>query len=369
MTLPLPIAPSFIERDPAVVRAAILAQLETALGRALHPAQVETLLAEVVAYQETLVRIAIQDVALQNLVAFARAPALDYLGELVGVGRLPERPAVTTVRFTLAAAQPLVVVVPAGTRVQTTDGKIAFATNEAINIAAGNLTGDVVATATSDGAAGNGYDAGVVSRILDPVPNVASAANLATTEGGADLETDDSYRQRIREGTEQFSTAGSAAAYRFHAMSVSSSIIDVKVTGIPMGVVRVCVLSEDGPASPALLAEVLAALSAEKVRPLTDTVQVVAPDEVPYAIDAVVRPIAGTDAAAVLLAAQEAADAYAADRRAGLGRDVVPSQVIAALSVPGTYAVTLIEPLLIEVGDEEWANCADITVVLGPAGG
>jgi phage-related baseplate assembly protein len=77
-----------IPDDAAAIRAEIVAAYEAATGKTLYPAQVESLLIDLIAYRETLLRAAINDTARQNLVRFARAPMLDYLGELVGVARL-----------------------------------------------------------------------------------------------------------------------------------------------------------------------------------------------------------------------------------------------------------------------------------------
>lgn len=88
--------PNFIERDPAQITSEMIAQYEDASGKKLYPAQAERLLIDLFAYRENLVRIAIQEAAKQNLVAYSRAPMLDYLGELVGVHRLPAQSAKTT---------------------------------------------------------------------------------------------------------------------------------------------------------------------------------------------------------------------------------------------------------------------------------
>lgn len=77
--------PNFIDRDPAQITSEMIAQYEDASGKKLYPAQAERLLIDLFAYRENLVRIAIQEAAKQNLVAYSRAPMLDYLGELVGV--------------------------------------------------------------------------------------------------------------------------------------------------------------------------------------------------------------------------------------------------------------------------------------------
>lgn len=85
MSLP---EPSFIDRDPEAVTAAMVASWEAATGKTLYPAQVEALLVDMVSYRESLVRIGIQEAAKQNLVTYARAPMLDHLGQLVGCTRL-----------------------------------------------------------------------------------------------------------------------------------------------------------------------------------------------------------------------------------------------------------------------------------------
>lgn len=82
--------PKIVDDDPAAIAAGLKAAYEAATGRTVYPAQAEQLLIDICAYRESLCRAAINEAARQNLVAFARAPMLDYLGELVGVVRLPD---------------------------------------------------------------------------------------------------------------------------------------------------------------------------------------------------------------------------------------------------------------------------------------
>lgn len=367
MTGPALPRPSFIDRDPIAVEAELVAQFEALTGRTLQPAQVERQLLSVLAYRETLLRVGIQNAAEQTLVSYAIYPMLDYLGEIVGVTRLAAIAAVATVRFTLTGVQGANVVIPAGTRVRSLDGAVIFATNADVIIAPGDTIGDVDATAATAGALGNGYIAGNVSELLDPIGAVASAANTGTTAGGSDLETDARLRDRIRTAPEMFSVAGSIGAYRHLALAVSGAIIDVSVNSPAPGEVRVVVLTASGLPSPALLDAVLAALSAETVRPLTDSVTVIAPTRVTYDITATISTLLGFDATQVLAAAQAAVDAFAADRRAVLGRSIVPSAIIAALSVPGVYQVQLSAPAFADLAQHEWADCTAITLTLGAA--
>ena len=118
--------PQFVERDPQKIVEEMIAQYETVTGRTLYPAQVERLVIDLVAYRESMTREAIQDAGKQNLVSFARAPFLDYLGELLGIRRLPGSSARTLLRFTFAAPLATSLVIPAGTRAQDSGGAFVF---------------------------------------------------------------------------------------------------------------------------------------------------------------------------------------------------------------------------------------------------
>jgi phage-related baseplate assembly protein len=356
--------PNFIDRDPQAVTAEMVTSFEQAVGRQLQPAQVERLIINLIAYREMLTRIAIQEAGKQCLLAFARFPMLDYLGQLLSVERLAAQPATTTIRFTLPGPLGFDVTIPEGTRVATQDAKVIFATTAEVIATTGATFVDAPAAAEEAGAAGNGYLAGQVASMLDAIANVDAASNLTTTADGVDTEDDERLRERIRAAPERFSVAGPAGAYRFHAMSAHASIIDVSVISPNPGEVRAYVLTNTGLPSQAILDLVLAALSDQKVRPLCDFVEVVAPDPITFQIDADITLLNTVDVAATMDAVNAAAQAYAAERRAGLGRDIVLSQIIAALSVPGVYNVTLNSPTLQVLAAGEWADCNDVVITL-----
>lgn len=73
----------------------------------------------------------------------------------------------------------------------------------------------VKASAVSTGAIANGYKAGDISTIVDPIAYVATMVNLTETEGGADRESDEDFRERIRLAPEHFSVAGPDGAYEY----------------------------------------------------------------------------------------------------------------------------------------------------------
>ena len=116
-----------------------------------------------------------------------------------------------------------------------------------------------------------------------------------------------------------------------------------------------------------MLAEVLAALSADDVRPLTDTVQAYAVTEVDYAIDATVTLYADADPVTTEAAVNTAAALFAANLAARIQRDIVPEEIIAALSVPGVYRVQVTSPVYAQLTPGQWANCTAINLTFATA--
>ena len=358
-------APNFLSLDGAQIVAEMVADYQSRTGRPLYPAQAEMFLINAFAYRELLIRQQMQALIQQMLVDFSSAPGLDYLGALLGVARLPASAATCTLRFTLVSGHGDVVI-PAGTRVSSTDGRVTFATAQNVDVATGDTTADVEAFASSIGAAGNGYVAGDVANILDPQPFITTAENLGTTSGGADSESDESLRTRIKLAPSQFSNAGSSGAYRYWALTASPAIVDVAVTSPTPGEVDVFPLMADGSTTPTPILDLVASiLNDEKIRPLTDTVVVLSPTVVDYDIE--VELVAYTDADVVQLQADVAATLaeYAAKKQRLLGQDIVFNQLIAASTTPLVYNPTVIQPAGdIEIAPTEVARVGTITVTV-----
>lgn len=335
--------PEFIPNDPATIVSAFVAELEAELGRSLQPAQVERLLANAVAYREILIRAAINDAARLNLVRFSRGPILDYLGEFVGVTRLPESRAVVKIRFTLIAGHGSLVI-PAGIRVQTTDGQQIFITDEATSVAPADAFVDITCEAITAGASGNGYDIGTINQLLDPLAAVMAVSNITASTGGAAAETDEAMKERIYIAPTQYSTAGSYGAYEFHSRTANPIIVDVEVIGPessnplapPPGTVRIFPLIEGAGLTPQLiLDQVFAACDKLTVRPLTDTVEVIAPTVIEYSLDVELTLLTTAiqpQAEAQVLAALEA---FTEERKRKLGLDITEDQLTAKAMIEG----------------------------------
>jgi hypothetical protein len=129
----------------------------------------------------------------------------EVLLRLFGLSRDPGRPAITSVRFTVAAS-PAPVTIPAGTLVVLAPGfgldPVTFATDVDLVVATGATTGTVAATAQGPGSGVNGVAAGNTLTVLSAVPYLDSAATAAVITSGTDPEDAQAF---LRRGAPRFS--------------------------------------------------------------------------------------------------------------------------------------------------------------------
>lgn len=199
--------------------------------------------------------------------------------------------------------------------------------------------------------------------------NQQARAVLLATASGADLdnlaaiipltrntgESDAEFRARIQLAPEAFSTAGPSKGYEFHTKAAHQEITDVYVTSPVPGHVDVYVLTKQDVVGADVLADVIAALTSDSVRPLTDQVSVHAFSPVNFHViaDIVVAP--GPDSAEVLSASIAALETYLAGRRK-FGRDINRAGLLSALYVPGVENVLLSSPVAdVVIADHEVA--------------
>lgn len=333
----------FVSNIPTDIAREIIADYESRTGKTLQPAQAERILIDCFAYRESLLRGQINSAANQNLVEFSSAPVLDFLGALVGVNRIGAVPARTTLRFVLTAGHSGVTI-PAGTRVTTTDGLVVFETEDAVTVGAGATPVDVPAVCQTDGTAGNDYTEATITTILDPQAFIVSASNITVTAGGSNPETDQQLRERIKLAPASFSVAGPRAAYVYFAKTASPLIIDVAVTSPNPGVVNIYPLIDSTEPTPTEILDLVeAVVNDDRVRPLTDTVNVIAPTKANYVlqVEIVLFTNAHPDTQARVTAAL---NAFVTAKRQTMGQDVVRSQIIAAAQLPGVYSVNVVTP-------------------------
>ena len=340
---------TFINKTAADVEAEVMAAWQAASGRTLAPGDpVRLFLLSQAAYISQLIEL-VNAASKQNLLAYATGGHLDHLGAFLGLERKSALPAVTTLRFSIDRALDWAVLIPQGTRVGAADKTAAFATVKSVQIPAGALYADVTAQCTEGGTVGNGYAAGELSFLVDPVGYVSSAANIEGSSGGADDESDEEFRKRIREAPESFSAAGPSGAYEYFAKNADVSIMDVSVIGPEdePGNVYVYPLMEGGELpSQSILDLVERTLNDEKVRPLSDRVFVKSPEQVTYDTEIVysISTEDTTGAASIQSAVTQAVAEWQVWQRSKLGRDINPSELIRRVMDAGALRVTVISP-------------------------
>lgn len=290
----------FTEYDSESIISELVANFEAVTGETLQPSDERRIFLNNLAQVIVQIKANINDTGNQVLLRTARGEVLEALGEFWGVNRIGAKIARTTLKFTLSEAQPDTVTIPIGTRA-TPDGQIYFATTEKLEIPANSTEGSVEAECLTEGAVGNGYAEKQIKYIVDNVPFLKDVENTDTSSGGADVESDDSLRDRIRLAPESLSTAGTAEGYEYYARSASTDVGDVAVyapsndttlteeeRAAGAGKVFIYILKADGSipsASDKVLADVTSVVSAKNVRPLTDFVTVSAPTAVAYSIN------------------------------------------------------------------------------------
>lgn len=161
------------------------------------------------------------------------------------------------------------------------------------------------------------------------------------------LETDDEFRRRVQLAPEAFSNAGTPGAYLFHALSSDPDVLDADVWSPGPGRVEIAVQSRtgDGEASAALVARVLAHLSQDHIKPLTDSMSVRSVTNRPYRIDLEGFVRAGPHVSLVTEEVRRSLLSLAAARRSPR-RDMPLSAIYAAAHVGSVERVFVRSPVV-----------------------
>lgn len=357
----------FVDDSPEVALAECIADYESVVNKKLGYSDPEMLVITQFAYRIAKLRTQLNYVGNQNLISYATGAALEEKAIAYGTYRLPASYATVSVEFAITTGAPDLVI-PAGMRIKSGDGKVLFEVNEDTNVPTGEATASADCTCLTAGEAGNGYVPGNINLIVDPQPYVESVVNTSTSSGGSDEETDDQLRVRIPLAASTFSVAGPEDAYIYWAKTVNPAIVDVSTETNPPGTVNVYVLLEGGviPDSSVLTA-VEEKLSGKKLRPLNDTVVAMAPIGVDFVIDARVDIKKGYNGADVLAKCNANLTAVVSNFKNKLGKDIiVKSYESLCMQVEGVYNVTI--PALsggdVTISKGEYANCTACSATL-----
>lgn len=355
--------PAFFTVDAESWKARLVEWFEGETNRTLFPMQVEMLLIEAFSYALAVLGEEAQMTAEQHLIVTASIEGLVALGPNRSTTRLEPAKARAPMRFSIVQAQPVNIVVPAGTRISA-GSSVVFVTLEPSVIAAGALTAAATAEALDAGVGANGFLPGQLSTMLDPVAGVTTT-NTETSSGGAEAEDPELYRLRLANAFERISTGGSHGWYRETAMGVSSAIVDVAIVRPAPCYVDIYPLTAAGAADATLRAQVEAVFDTATALDIRfgDDVTVRAPVPVLRSPTMTVR----VRSAAIDIgpAAGAAADAKLAEWRQRLGATIAPSEVEAAVrKLPGVVdAETGGLPFEV-LSQEEFLVCTPIAISL-----
>lgn len=310
----------------------------------------------------------IQDKGNGELLATSYGNYLDQLAANLGVVRKAAERAKVTLRFTLADTRSHAVGIPAGTRVRT-ENSLYFNTLDYAEIEAGETTADVLAQAEQAGAQSNGIETGTINTLVDPIAYMESVTNIEASHGGTDTEDDDALSERVFLAPSVFSCAGPADAYVYYAKAWRNDVEDVKIDSPEPCEVDIYFLLDGGrlPTQTELKEMQAYFADEEKVkRPLTDKVVCKAPTEIGYDI-ALTYYIGSGDrnnVAAIQQAVQDAVTQYKTWQRK-LGRDINPTELIAAVRQAGAKRVRLTAPADTVVSAVAIARCDSEAVSYG----
>lgn len=357
----------FVDASIDEIESAVIGGYEDITGRTLAKGDPVRLFLLTIADVVLQLKNNINETGKQNLLRYAAGPVLDHIGALVGCERIEAKPAVTTMQITLSEARPVSVTIPAGTRFTAGDD-IYFRLDEPMVILAGAVDGEGQATCTEAGTIGNDYAIGQIKTLVDPVAYVDTVRNKTKSEGGAEVESDDDYRQDIHEAPESFSVAGPTGAYKYWTLRASQLISDASVTSPVPGTVKIIPLMQGGVIpEQEMLDKVRETVNDSSIRPLTDLVLVEAPTavnynvELTYYIDSEDRAVTNAVQEAVAAAVEE----YKAWQKVKLGRDINPSKLISLVMGAGAKRVVVTSPTFTELNESQVALPLETSINYG----
>ena len=345
----------FVTTDTQSIYNSVLDNIMDEVNEPLYPGDERRIFAEALIMVLVAVYNDLNDAAQQRTLRHARGYVLDAIGEMRNTERLEPSAANDIFRFSVSAAQPNNIIIPAGTRI-TPDGSVYFATEAAAVLQAGNLYVDVKAVCMAAGEEYNGLGVGKVNVLVDLIPYISMVTNLNGTSGGDNGEPypweddgtgDDRYRERIKLAPSTYSVAGPEAAYKYFALSASPNIIDVEIDSPSANKIDIYALMENGEIPTEKDLETIQAAFPDDVRPMTDIVTVKAPSQVEYGIEIKYYCTLDNEAQAVQTVEADggAVDLFNEWQTAALGRDINPDHLRKLILAPadGTAAVDRVE--------------------------
>ena len=326
-------------------------------GKTLTEASPETLIFNTMSYILALRDEKHNDDIKQNYLRFARELRLDLKGELYGTRgeRLGEQAARAIVRFYISETQTTNIPIPKNTRLQYNN--LYFSTIEELEIPNGKLFVEGIVECNTVGTEANGIPIGQLKTVVDVFPHFKEAENITATSGGSDIESDENYRERLREVPESFSTAGPDGAYIFWAKTAHQNIIDVAVSTPAPTEVNIYLWTSEGKATEEMKDLVFEVVNDRKIRPLTDKVTIEDPTIKEYDLsfewylnkdDESLKDTVETNVLAEL-------EDFINWQKSKMGRDLNPDELIKKIKLAGVKRIANLSINFEELGYNEVA--------------
>ena len=302
-----------------------------------------------------------------NFLKYAYGDYLKNLAALKNVTENEPKKATVPVCFRLAGAREAATSIPAGSRV-TAAYDVYFETTEYNEIPAGKVETTVMMTCTQTGEIGNGFMAGELTILVDPIGVIESVSNTETSSGGTGKESDQSIAERVFLAPSSYSTAGPDDAYIYWAKNYDQRVGDVLPTSPAPGVVDIRFILNNGSIpDAAMIAGMTEYLRQRSKRPLTDNVIIAAPDIVEYNIDLTYYINTSDSSSAVQIKeqAEAALEDYKLWQSSKIGRDINPDELRKFLKNAGVKRMEVTEPRFVVLDDIEVAVLKNINVRYG----
>ncbi|MCP4020940.1 MAG: baseplate J/gp47 family protein [Desulfobacteraceae bacterium] len=399
---------NFCETDTTEIQKNAYIVYRAITGRTLAPGNPERLFLETLIALIAQQRVVINYTGKQNLLGCANQDFLDHLGAITETSRLEAGFATTTIKYSIDTALDFAVSILEKSRVAPSDGSLIFETEEYAEIPAGETSIEVSAICTEAGSLGNDYLPGQVNQMVDVVPYISAVENTTITSGGADIEDDESYRDRIHKSPSKFSVAGPGPAYEFWAKTAHQDISDVavyresplddveesKINAIldileidysemtlsdkkiqisnilSSAKVNICPLLTDGALpDPEIIDQVNETLSDKTVRPLTDQVEVTAPEVVSFDLD-MTYYVATSDIPVIeniKVQVDAAVSEYLLWQKSKIGRDINPDKLIQLVKNAGAKRVEIVTPVFQVLNTNQVAQPVSVSAIYGGA--
>lgn len=358
---------NFLTTDPEQLSQEIITAYETMEKRKLAQADPLYLIFLALTSVITKQNVAINDAARQNLLYYARDNVLDHKGAEWRTPRLQATSATVTMRYHLTGSLATSRIIPKGSLVTSDEGEIFFESVDEVVIPPEIPTFDIDFKCTVVGLVGNGFYLGQINTLVKPLPFVERVENITASNGGAEIERDEPYRERVYLAPESLSNAGSEGAYEYFAKKASALIDDVYVYMPTPGYVNISVLMQNGELpTQEIIDAVFESCNAKHVRPLTDFLTVEAPEIIEYDLNMTYYiETNAVNKELIHIKIQQAIEDFIVWQSSKIGRDINDSKLIRECVRAGAKRVDIVSPSFTAINPGQVAKLANKNVLFG----